>query len=134
MYAHIASIKNRLQNALGSAWVVVDGTEAQDRRELPRADVRMSGAALTATSGPGVTLQARYLVRLVVSASSAVQPFALLDAAVDAASASLHHWRPQGATARLALQGLAEVESAQAELFGYDLGFVLTTTRQGCND
>lgn len=133
MYAHIASIKNRLQAAL-PAWVVVDGTEAQDRSELPRADVRLVGAAFERASGPGVTLQARYLVRFAVDAGLQQQPFAMLDSAVDAAIAQLHNWRPEGASARLVLQGLAEVEYAQAALFGYELGFTLITTRQGCND
>ena len=134
MYAQITSIKNRLQAALGTPWVVVDGTEPQDRRDTPRADVRLSGATFKSASGPGVTLQPQYLVRLVVDAGAEHQPFALLDAAFDAAIASLHNWRPQGATSRLALQGVAAVESTGVDLFGYDLGFVLTTTRQGCND
>ena len=133
MYAHIASIKTRLQAAL-PAWVVVDGTEAQDRRELPRADVRLAGAVFEKASGPGVTLQARYLVSLVVDSSAAQQPFVQLDAAVDAAIARLHHWSPAGASARLVLQGLREMEYAQGGLFGYELGFTLITTRQGCND
>lgn len=133
MYAHIASIKSRLQAAL-PAWTVVDGTEAQDRSELPRADVRLIGASFEKSSGPGVTLQARYLVRLVVDSSAAQQPFVLLDGAVDTAIGRLHNWRPDGASARLALQGLREMEYAQGGLFGYELGFALTTTRQGCND
>lgn len=134
MYAAIASIKTRLQSALGAPWAVVDGTEAQDRRELPRADVRLAGAVFSSSSGSGVVLQARYLVRLVVDAGAAQQPFVLLDEAVDAAISSLHNWRPGGESARLSLQNIADVASVQSDLFGYDMGFALTITRQGCDD
>lgn len=134
MYAQVPRIKDRLAAALGAGWLVVDGTEPQDRRELPRADVRLTGAAVTSTSGPGVALQARYIVRMVVDAQGSAAPFELLDAAVTAAIAALHHWRPEGANARLALQDMAEADFMDASLFGYDLAFVLSTTRHGSND
>ena len=133
MYQYVAPITARLAEALGPQWAVVNGTEAQDRRQLPRASVRLSGAALSGTSGPGVTLQVRYSVHLVVDAGAAAAPFDKLDAAVTAAIAALHHWRPDGASARLALQGLTENDYLDASLFGYELGLSLTVMHQGNN-
>lgn len=134
MYATVPRIKDHLAAALAADWLVVDGTEPQDRRDLPRADVRLTGAAVTSTSGPGVALQARYIVRLVVAAKGSTAPFELLDAAVTTAIAALHHWRPEGADARLALQDMAEADFMDASLFGYDLAFALSTTRHGSNN
>jgi hypothetical protein len=133
MYAHISSIQSRLQAALGAPWVVVDGAQAQDRRELPRADIRLSGASVLNSSGPRVTLQARYLLRLVACADGA-PALAQLDRAVDAAIGALHHWAPPGAQDRLALQGLSEVDHIDGSLWGYDLGFVLSAVRHGSNE
>lgn len=131
MLQHLPSITAQLAAALGPTWAVVDGSEPQDRRGLPRADLRLAGASLGGTSGPGVTLQARYMLRLVVDAGAGAPAFAQLDAAVDAAIAALHHWRPPGASARLALQGMAEAEYIESGLWGYDLGFALTVMKKG---
>lgn len=134
MFAQVPSIKNRLATALGAAWLVVDGTDPQDRRELPRADVRLAGAVIASTSGPGVLMQARYTVRLVVDAQGSTTPFALLDSAVTTAIAALHYWRPEGANARLTLQDMAEADFMDASLFGYDMAFTLSVQRDGSND
>lgn len=133
MFAAIPLIADRLAAALGSAWATDDGTTPQDRRALPRADVRLEDAALTNASGPNVTLQPRYTVTLVISTQAAT-PYALLDAAVDAAIAQLHHWRPGARYQRLAMQGLRAVDFADQALIGFELTFALTTTRPGCND
>lgn len=135
MFAVIPTLATRLAAALaaalGAGWDVSDGTQAADRRALPRADVRIDGAALSGTSGPGVTLQLRYVVTLCISSTATA--FAQLDAAVTQAIASLHHWRPDGQQSRLQLQGFAELQTLDQGLFGYELAFTLTTTRQGCN-
>lgn len=133
MFAAIPLIADRLAAALGAAWGVYDGTTPQDRRALPRADVRLEDAALTNASGPSVTLQPRYVVMLAIS-SQADQPYALLDGAVNAAIAHLHHWRPAARYQRLAMQGLRAVDFADQALIGFELTFALTTTRPGCND
>lgn len=132
MFAHVPVIAARLAAALGAGWDVADGTKHTDRRPLPRANVRLAGAALDRTSGPGVTLQARYAVELCVS--SAATAFAQLDEAVTQAIAQLHHWKPAGQQARLQLQSFAEADFMDQSLFGYELAFTLTTTRMGCNE
>lgn len=132
MFAHVPAIATRLAAALGAGWDVADGATHTDRRALPRADVRMAGAALDRTSGPGVTLQLRYAVVLCVSTTT--MAFAQLDEAVTQVISQLHHWRPAGQQARLQLQSFAEVDFLDQSLFGYELAFTLTTTRMGCND
>lgn len=132
MFAHVPAIAARLAAALGAGWDVADGTQHTDRRALPRAGVRLSGAALERTSGPGVTLQLRYVVELCVSTTSTA--FTQLDDAVTQAIAQLHHWKPTGQQARLQLQSFAEADFMDQSLFGYELAFTLTTTRMGCND
>lgn len=132
MFGVIPLIATRLAGALGAGWDVADGTHPQDRRTLPRADVRLEDAAFTGSSGPNVTLQPRYVIALVVSAEASA--YAVLDAAVDAAIAQLHHWRPGSQHQRLVLQGLRAMDAADLTLIGFELMFALTTTRPGCNE
>ncbi len=132
MFATVPAIATRLSAALGAGWTVADGAQSQDRSALPRADVRLHGATLSSASGPGVTLQARYVVLLCVSSASTA--FSQLDAAFTQAIAQLHYWRPDGQQARLQLQDFAEAAFAEQGLFGYELSFTLTTTRMGCNE
>lgn len=94
--------------------------------------MRLGGAALSGTSGPNATLQLRYVVVLCVSSTATA--FAQLDEAVTQVIGQLHHWRPAGQQARLQLQGFSEVDFLDQALFGYELAFTLTTTRQGSND
>lgn len=131
MFNHIATLRDRLAAALGAGWVVVDGTEAQDRSELPRADVRLAGCVLDGVQGNAVALEVRYQVTLIVEAGAAGHPFELLDGAVDACIGALHYVPLPGCVVPLQLQGLAELELAKGGLFGYRLGFALTTTRKG---
>ena len=132
MFATVPALATRLSAALGAGWDVATGNQSADRRALPRADVRLGGAALSGTSGPNATLQLRYVVVLCVSSTATA--FAQLDEAVTQVIGQLHHWRPAGQQARLQLQGFSEVDFLDQALFGYELAFTLTTTRQGSND
>ena len=99
MFAHVPRIKDRLAQALSAGWTVVDGTEPQDRRGMPRADVRLDGASLEDVQGNAVSLNVRYVVTLVVESDGTREPFTSLDAAVDAVISSLHCWSPDGGPA-----------------------------------
>ena len=131
MFAHVPRIKDRLAQALSAGWTVVDGTEPQDRRGMPRADVRLDGASLEDVQGNAVSLNVRYVVTLVVESDGTREPFASLDAAVDAVISSLHCWSPDGGPGALGMQGMAELDFATTSQFGYRLGFSLSTTRKG---
>lgn len=131
MFAHVPRIKDRLAQALAPGWTVVDGTEPQDRGDLPRVDVRLDGAALDEVQGNAIQLSVRYLITMVVVADGTRQPFVALDAAVDAVIASLHCWAPDGGPSVLGVQGMAALDFPVAGQFGYQLGFSLHTTRRG---
>ena len=131
MFAHVLRIKDRLSQALAPGWTVVDGTEPQDRREMPRADVRLDGASLEEGQGIVVSLNVRYLITLAVDSDGTRQPFMALDAAVDAVIASLHCWSPDGGPSVLGMEGIATIDPAATGMFGYQLGFSLSTTRKG---
>ena len=131
MFANVPRIKDRLAQALAPGWTVVDGTEPQDRGDLPRADVRLDGAAFEAAQGNVVSLGVRYLINLVVVIDGTRQPFMALDAAVDAVIESLHCWAPDGGPSVLGMEGMAPLEFPTAGQFGYQLGFSLSTTRNG---
>lgn len=131
MLAHVQHLTTLLAAQLAAPWQVVNGTDPQDRRSTPRADVRMQGASVSKTSGPGVVLTATYVVQLVVAGGSA--GFAQLDAALDAAVATLHNAHVPGAPARLALQDIRYDDDLDQGLLGYRLAFTLTTTRQGAS-
>lgn len=132
MFALVPAIVARLSPVLGAGWRIADGAQHVDRTALPRADVRMQGVALERVSGPSVLLQARYVVTLTIS--NAATAFAALDAVVADAIANLHNWRPQGYSARLQMQGIAEVDYMDQGLFGYEVAFTIALTRQGVND
>ena len=132
MFATVPSIATRLTAALGAGWSVATGNQSADRRALPRADVRLGGAALSGTSGPNATLQLRYVVVLCVSSTATA--FAQLRGAGTQVIGPLHHWGPPRPPARPQLQGFSEVDFLDQALFGYELAFTLTTTRQGSND
>lgn len=131
MFANVPRIKDRLAQALAPGWTVVDGTEPQDRGDLPRADVRLNGADFEASQGTVISLRVRYLINLVVVIDGTRQPFIALDAAVDAVIALLHGWPPDGGTSVLGMEGMAPLEFPTAGQFGYQLGFSLSTTRNG---
>jgi hypothetical protein len=131
MFAAIPLITARLADALPSGWVVSDGTQHVDRSALPRAEVRLSGAGLDKSSGPTVVLRARCLVQLCVSTQDTA--FAVLDAAVDAVIASMHHWSPGAGYDRLQLESFAELEVMDQSLFGYQFAFTFPVVRAGFN-
>lgn len=131
MLGNVAHIIDRLASALGAGWDVVNGAAAQDRRPLPRADVRMQAAEVSKTSGPGVVLTATYVVRLVIQGDTG--DFAQLDAALDAAVAALHNAHIPGATSRLQLQAIRHDDELEQSLIGYQLALTLITTRTGNN-
>ena len=132
MFVLVSAIVDRLSPVLGSGWKVADGTQHVDRTALPRADVRMQGVTLERVSGPSVLLQARFVVTLAISSASTA--FSSLDSVVSGVIANLHNWRPQGYSARLQMQGIAEVDYMDQGLFGYEVAFTIALTRQGVND
>lgn len=131
MFANVPLIKDRLAQALAPGWTVVDGTEPQDRGDLPRADVRLNGAAFEAKEGIAVSLRVRYLIGLVVVIDGTRGPFISLDAAVDAVIASLHGWKPDGGPSVLGIEAMAPLEFPAAGQFGYQLGFSMKVVRKG---
>ena len=134
MYRTVPLIAQRLAAALGPGWAIGHGNVAQDRLPLPRADVRLVGAALQDAKARAVHLQATYRIALVVEGSHPGNAFAALDDAVTTLIAALHQWRPQGhlpTTARLELQSVADMELLVADVYGYELTFVLGTVRHG---
>lgn len=134
MYRTVPLIAQRLAAALGKGWAIGHGNAAQDRLPLPRADVRLVGAALQNSKARAVHLQATYRIALVVEGSHPGNAFAALDDAVTTLIAALHQWPPKGhlpATARLELRGVADMELLVADVYGYELTFVLGTARNG---
>ena len=134
MYRTVPLIAQRLAAALGPGWAIGHGNAAQDRLPLPRADVRLAGAALRDAKARAVHLQATYRVALVIEAAQPDSAFAALDDAVTTLIAALHQWQPKGhlpATARLELRGVAEMDLLIADVYGYELTFVLGTVRHG---
>ena len=69
MYRTVPLIAQRLAAALGPGWAIGHGNAAQDRLPLPRADVRLVGAALQDAKARAVHLQATYRIALVVEDS-----------------------------------------------------------------
>ena len=132
MFKNVPLIAARAALALGAGWTVVDGSKSQDRSALPRADVRLRGAAKSSSSGPGVVLAAGYVLTLCVKRSSS--QFAQLDESCDALIAKLHNWRPEGAGYRLVLESIADVDFLDAELFGYEFTFSLIKQMDGCDE
>lgn len=133
MFTLVPTIRDRLASALGAGWSVGDGTLAHDRRQLPRAMVRMDAFAVTASSGAGVTLSPRYIVQL--AASTDATTYEQIDAAVDVVIARLHHWAPSASKGwRLQLRDSRELQALEQGLFGFELLFATTTTRNGCKD
>ena len=82
MYRTVPLIAQRLAAALGPGWAIGHGNAAQDRLPLPRADVRLVGAALQDAKARAVHLQATYRIALVVEGSHPGNAFAA--AAADA--------------------------------------------------
>ena len=134
MYRTVPLIAQRLAAALGPGWAIGHGNAAQDRLPLPRADVRLVGAALQDAKARAVHLQATYRIALVIEAVQPDSAFAALDDAVTTLIAALHQWQPKGhlpATARLELRGVADMDLFIADVYGYELTFVLGTVRHG---
>lgn len=132
MFDVVPLIAARAAEALGSGWSVVDGSEAQDRRSVPRADVRLLSASLEGTSGMGVSISPGYVLRLCVERDSA--QFSQLDSAVRKVVAKLHNWRVSPDRERLRLHSFAEVEFMEQSLFGFEFRFTLLVQMDGCDE
>lgn len=127
-------LKARLQTLPAlTGWAVRGGTELTDRRSVPVADVRCTGARSTDSETTAVTLDPAWTVTLVVSRSD--QAAEQLDAALGAVIASLHNWCPgqQSGRAwrRMALQAVREPEFVAEGLAGLELVFATSTVYHG---
>lgn len=134
MYLTVPAIARRLADVLGPGWVVGHGNAPQERMRVPRADVRLIGAALQETKGRAVSLQARYQITLVVTSGHGGDvAFEALESAVTTAIAALHQWPPRQTlpTARLELLAIGESALPSTEVFGYDLAFGMSVIRHG---
>lgn len=116
-----------------TGWAVRTGTELSDRRMVPAADVRCTGARTTDSETTAVTLDPAWTVTLVVPRSD--QAAGQLDAALAAVIGSLHNWCPglQSGRAwrRMALQTVREPEFVAEGLAGLELVFATSTVYHG---
>lgn len=127
-------LKTRLQALIAlTGWAVRGGTELSDRRIVPAADVRCSGAHVTDSATTAVTLDPAWSVTLVVPRSD--QAAGQLDAALNAVIGSLHNWCPgqQGGRLwrRMALQTAREPEFATEGQAAMELIFTSSTVYHG---
>ena len=127
-------LKTRLQalSAL-TGWAVRTGTELADRRMVPAADVRCSGAQISDGGASTVTLDPAWTVTLVVTRSD--EAAGQLDAALAAVIASLHNWYPGlldgRAWRRVALQTVREPEFSPEGQAAYELIFTSSAVYHG---
>lgn len=127
-------IKTRLQ-ALGAltGWAVRTGTELADRRMVPAADVRSTGAQTNDSGASAVTLDPAWTVTLIVQRSD--QAAVQLDAALTAVIASLHNWYPGQLAGRpwrrVALQTVREPEFVTEGQAALELIFTSSTVYHG---
>lgn len=127
-------LKIRLQalSAL-TGWAVRTGTELSDRRMVPAADVRCTGARTTDSEAAAITLDPAWTVTLVVPRSE--QAAGQLDAAVKAVIGSLHNWYPgqlsDQAWRRVALQAAREPEFVAEGQAALELVFTSSTVYHG---
>lgn len=86
-------LKARLQTLPAlTGWAVRTGTELTDRRVVPAADVRCTGAQVPDSKTGAVMVAPEWTVTLVVRRSD--EAANQLDAAFAAVIASLHNWAP----------------------------------------
>ena len=134
MYLAVPAIAQRLSDVLGPGWAVGHGNAPQERMRVPRADVRLIGAAMQEAKGRAVSLQARYQIALVVASGHGDAAFEVLESAITTVSAALHQWPPhpkKSPATRLELLAIGESAIPSAEVFGYDLAFGMTVIRHG---
>lgn len=134
MLALTAPLKERLQ-ALPqlTGWAVRTGTDAADRRVLPVADVRCTGARVADRKTGAVLIAPEWTITLALRrADDAADQ---LDAAMDAVIESVHGWAPgkHGGRGweRLALMDISEPAFGDEGLAGYQLTFGTAATYMG---
>lgn len=126
MLSILPALKLRLQELppLG-AWDVRTGLDATDRRVLPAADVRCSGARVADRKTGAVALSPEWTVTLVLRRGEGAAD--VLDEAMAAVIESLHNWAPgqHGGRGweRFALLDIAEPDFGDEGLAGYRLTF-----------
>lgn len=134
MLSLTAPLKTRLQ-ALPqlTGWAVRTGTDNADRRVLPVADVRCTGARVGDRKTGALMLSPEWTVTLVLRRADDAGD--LLDAAMTAVIESLHSWAPgqQGGRGweRLALMDISEPTFGDEGLAGYQLTFVTAASYMG---
>lgn len=119
-------LKTRLQSLPAlTGWAVRTGTESADRRLVPAADVRCTGAQVPDSKTGAVMVSPEWTVTLVVRRSD--DAAAQLDAAFAGVIASLHNWAPGQHGGRgwepLRLGRVSEPNFADEGLAGYELLF-----------
>ena len=134
MLALTTPLKDRLQ-ALPqlTGWAVRTGTDAADRRVLPVADVRCTGARVADRKTGAVLVSPEWTVTLVLRrADDAADQ---LDAAMTAVIEAVHGWAPGKHSGRgwerLALLDISEPVFGDEGLAGYELTFGTAATYMG---
>lgn len=127
-------LKTRLQALPAlTGWAVRTGSELADRRMVPAADVRCTGAQTTDSGASTVTLDPAWTITLIVQRSD--QAAGQLDAALAAVIASLHNWYPGQLAGRpwrrVALQTVREPEFAPEGSAAYELIFTSSAVYHG---
>lgn len=126
MLALESHLKTRLQALPAlTGWAVRTGTELTDRRMVPAADVRCTGAGVPDSKAGAVMVSPEWTVTLVVRRSD--QAADQLDAAFADVLASLHNWAPGQLGGRgwepLRLGRVTEPQFAEDGLAGIELTF-----------
>ncbi len=127
-------IKARLQALTAlTGWAVRTGTELVDRRLVPAADVRCTGASVTDSKAGRATVSPEWAVVLVVRRSDVAAQ--QLDAAFAAVTESLHSWMPGPQDGRgwepLRLSRVSEPLFADEGLAGCELTFSTSAVYRG---
>ena len=134
MLSLTAPLKTRLQ-ALPqlTGWVVRTGTDNADRRVLPVADVRCTGARVGDRKTGALMLSPEWTVTLARRRAGGATD--LLGAALEAVIESLHSWAPgqHGGRGweRLALLDVSEAMFTDDGLAGYQLTFGTSAMYRG---
>lgn len=127
-------LKARLQTLSAlTGWQVRTGTELCDRRTVPAADVRCTGAAVADSKAGRATVLPDWTVVLVVRRSDVAAE--QIDAAFAAVVESLHNWMPGQQGGRgwepLRLGRVSEPLFNDEGLAGYELTFSTSAVYRG---
>ena len=118
-----------------TGWRVSGGSEAADRRKVPGADVRMSGAAGGAERRTVAQLQTAWTVGLVVQRGDTAA--GQLGTALRAVIGALHNWSPGGVASMqwtsLQFATVREAAFSESGLVGFEIAFTTTTLVDGQN-